>query len=93
MKKVVCGKCRGTKKYIGLGCMEKDCLECGKTGFVEQAEVVVPVVPVVEDVEVLGATDIAGLIDAVEASTCTELAFDDTVCEVKKRGRPAKPVC
>lgn len=36
VRKVRCSKCRGQKKYVGIGGITKDCIECDGTGTVEQ---------------------------------------------------------
>lgn len=34
MSSITCPKCKGLKRRLGLGLLEKDCLHCNKTGRV-----------------------------------------------------------
>ena len=70
----VCKSCRGQKKVIGLGMMEKTCESCKGIGWIE-AEVEPQLIPTIEPTSVAN----------VEINTA-EL----TIKPEKRRGRPAK---
>lgn len=37
--KILCSKCKGTKKFRGLGCVITICPSCNGVGFIEAAKV------------------------------------------------------
>jgi DnaJ-class molecular chaperone len=40
--KLLCNKCKGTKKFRGMGCVISICHECNGNGFVEASEIIKP---------------------------------------------------
>ena len=46
MSKIRCGTCRGQKRLVGIGGIEKDCVTCDGTGQVNAPKLVVSVAPV-----------------------------------------------
>lgn len=62
--KVKCRRCGGSKKYLGMGSMVKDCDVCDKTGWIEKE--VLEIVPELDIYETVDEQDVALATEVVE---------------------------
>ena len=71
--RVRCFRCRGQKKYIGMGGIERDCEVCDATGTVKKISLK-PAAPVaeVEHVEPVAAAEVIEVIEVIETIASIE---------------------